>query len=632
MKNLTLLILALLICPQTRVLSQPCLPEGIIFSTQEEIDNFQTNYPNCTEIEGDVEIHGSYITNLNGLNVLTAFGGYLIINSTSLTSLTGLENLTSIYGNLIIGGSIPYGGNISLSSLTGLNNLTSVGGDISIRGNSALTSIAGLENLTSISGSLILGGYYSGNASLISLIGLDNVSSIEGSLFIYDNDALSSLIGLDNVTSVGGSLSISNNDTLTSLAGLDNIDAGSIINLSIGYNTSLSTCDVKSVCDYLVSPNGSVNIHNNATGCNSPTEVANACGNTLPCLPYGNYYFSSQADIDNFQSNYPGCTELEGNIFISGNDITNLSGLSVVTSIGGKLSIMSNDSLISLTGLENLTAIEGRVEIGFCDEQWSHGNPSLTSLTGLDNLTSIGGSLQIMGNNVLTSFTGLDNLTSIGGGIWFAGNNTLPSMSGLDNVTSVAGNLGIVNNDVLTSLMGLDNITTVEGDIAIKYNDALISLTGLDNISAASIEDLTIIYNNSLSTCEVQSLCDYLVSPYGSVNIYNNAPGCNSQEEVEAACEFVSVDELQISDKLLISPNPFSGQTIIEFSLSESELVTLSIYDITGKRLKTILSKKLSKGNHKINWNAEGLIEGVYFIRLETNHTRAGQIVKMIKL
>ena len=33
-----------------------CLPEGITFSTQAEIDNFQTNYPGCTEIEGDVVI------------------------------------------------------------------------------------------------------------------------------------------------------------------------------------------------------------------------------------------------------------------------------------------------------------------------------------------------------------------------------------------------------------------------------------------------------------------------------------------------------------------------------------------------------------------------------------------------
>ena len=67
-----------------------------------------------------------------------------------------------------------------------------------------------------------------------------------------------------------------------------------------------------------------------------------------------------------------------------------------------------------------------------------------------------------------------------------------------------------------------------------------------------------------------------------------------------------------------IYPNPSSNHTTIEFTLSESEFVTLSIYNITGKHLKTILTKKLSKGDHKFNWNAEGLNEGVYFIRMET--------------
>ncbi len=38
------------------LLSQSCLSEGIIFNTQEQIDNFQTENPGCTEIEGSVWI------------------------------------------------------------------------------------------------------------------------------------------------------------------------------------------------------------------------------------------------------------------------------------------------------------------------------------------------------------------------------------------------------------------------------------------------------------------------------------------------------------------------------------------------------------------------------------------------
>lgn len=59
------------------VSAQPCLPEGITFYTQTQIDSFQVNYPNCTEVEGSVLIEGNDITNLDGLEVLNAIGGYL---------------------------------------------------------------------------------------------------------------------------------------------------------------------------------------------------------------------------------------------------------------------------------------------------------------------------------------------------------------------------------------------------------------------------------------------------------------------------------------------------------------------------------------------------------------------------
>lgn len=55
MKDFNLIFLFIL-SGQLFLLSQGCLPEGIAFKTQESIDNFQTNYTNCTIIEGDVSI------------------------------------------------------------------------------------------------------------------------------------------------------------------------------------------------------------------------------------------------------------------------------------------------------------------------------------------------------------------------------------------------------------------------------------------------------------------------------------------------------------------------------------------------------------------------------------------------
>ncbi len=381
------MVLVLII--QASVLSQPCLPEGITFTTQAQIDNFQTNYPNCTEIEGHVEITGNDITNLNGLNVLIAFGGGLsigdyYIGNPILTSLTGLDNVTSIGGNLLIryndaltsltglgnltsiGGNLEIGNSV-LTSLTGLDNLTSIGGCVVITSNAALTSLSGLGNLTSIGGYLFImdnavlssligldnltsiGGHVEirfnnaltsligldnvtsvsellifGNFALTSLTGLDNLTSIEGYLYIWNNYALTSLTALDNITSIEEDLSIKNNVALTNLSGIDNIDAASIDNLYIFGNISLSTCEVESICNYLASPNGVIEIHDNATGCNNKAEVEVACESGVP-----NINFESAFSI------YPNPAEKE--IFICCKNGVKIKEINIYNQIGQKV-------------------------------------------------------------------------------------------------------------------------------------------------------------------------------------------------------------------------------------------------------------------------------------------------------
>ncbi len=101
MKKLFLFV-TLLIIIHSNVFSQGCLPQGITFTTQEQIDNFQTNYPGCTEIIGNVTINGANsINNLNGLEQLTKIGGDLVIrNNEDLVSLDGLNALITVGGNL----------------------------------------------------------------------------------------------------------------------------------------------------------------------------------------------------------------------------------------------------------------------------------------------------------------------------------------------------------------------------------------------------------------------------------------------------------------------------------------------------------------------------------------------------
>ena len=110
------------------------------------------------------------------------------------------------------------------------------------------------------------------------------------------------------------------------------------------------------------------------------------------------------------------------------------------------------------------------------------------------------------------------------------------NFDGFSGLTSIGGYLLIEGNGSLSNITGLGNLQSIDGNLEIMGNSSLISLAGLNNIQENSIEDLSIYYNLSLSECDVQSICDYLASPNGTIEIYSNASGCNSEEEIEIAC------------------------------------------------------------------------------------------------
>ncbi len=262
MKKFTLLLVFALVV-MAEALPQSCLPEGITFTTQEQIDNFQINYPGCVEIEGHVRILGSDIENLNGLGVLSEIGGRLMVDSTQLTNFQGLNSLTSIGYNLEITR------NLSLDHLNGLDALTAIGGKIFVSF-SGVQNFLGMPQIASIGGLEI---YFTGTESFD---GLQGISAIDGNLSLENGYYLTSLTGLENVQSINGSLQIIRTE-LKSLSGLENINPNSINSISIYMNDSLSECNVESVCNYLAEPGASGIIENNAAGCNSQEEILDAC-------------------------------------------------------------------------------------------------------------------------------------------------------------------------------------------------------------------------------------------------------------------------------------------------------------------------------------------------------------------
>jgi photosystem II stability/assembly factor-like uncharacterized protein len=65
-------------------------------------------------------------------------------------------------------------------------------------------------------------------------------------------------------------------------------------------------------------------------------------------------------------------------------------------------------------------------------------------------------------------------------------------------------------------------------------------------------------------------------------------------------------------------PNPFNPVTNIEFSISKSSFVRITVYDILGKKVAQPVNQNLAAGKYRSDFDASTLNSGVYFYKLET--------------
>ena len=84
--------------------------------------------------------------------------------------------------------------------------------------------------------------------------------------------------------------------------------------------------------------------------------------------------------------------------------------------------------------------------------------------------------------------------------------------------------------------------------------------------------------------------------------------------------------------ELEVYPNPSFGNVLIKYGVPEKANVSLGLYDITGRLVKTIYSGTQEKGYHTINVGAyHDTPTGIYFIRLETNNYKATRKLTIIR-
>ncbi|MGB0871123.1 MAG: T9SS type A sorting domain-containing protein [Flavobacteriales bacterium] len=223
----------------------------------------------------------------------------------------------------------------------------------------------------------------------------------------------------------------------------------------------------------------------------------------------GNITLASQSQVNSFGSN--NYSHIVGDLTISaiGSNVTDLTALSSLTQIDGKLAVRGQQILTSLTGLHNidtvedltiysnnaiitLTGLNGLVHVK--DNIYIAQNLDLMDLSGLNNLTYCGEKLSISSNPDLASLHGLENLNE-SGKIDITGCHDLTSVSAINEINILKG-LEINSNSELQLLPHFQNIDTIYGSVRISSNPELTSFSGLDSIQY--IDGYLSISNNPL--------------------------------------------------------------------------------------------------------------------------------------
>jgi len=78
-------------------------------------------------------------------------------------------------------------------------------------------------------------------------------------------------------------------------------------------------------------------------------------------------------------------------------------------------------------------------------------------------------------------------------------------------------------------------------------------------------------------------------------------------------------------------PNPFNPVTRIRFELPTGGNVTLDVYDVTGRKISTLLSSELKAGTYETDFDGFGISSGVYFYRLSSGDFIETKKMLMIK-
>jgi N-acetylneuraminic acid mutarotase len=165
----------------------------------------------------------------------------------------------------------------------------------------------------------------------------------------------------------------------------------------------------------------------------------------------------------------------------------------------------------------------------------------------------------------------------------------------------------------------------VSGVVGYKFR---YKVSGADNwIVTSSVDTVELIQGLSPETeyvWQVKSICGVnpiISSEWSAKQFFTTFPLRITEEDGSSGIQ---------SSALSIYPNPFTSSTTISFSLNENSYTTLELFDLEGRKIKTLLDENTDAGDralwtdrHNVQFNRDQLCAGIYVLAMKNK----GQIV-----
>ncbi|MFH0733149.1 MAG: YCF48-related protein [bacterium] len=212
--------------------------------------------------------------------------------------------------------------------------------------------------------------------------------------------------------------------------------------------------------------------------------------------------------------------------------------------------------------------------------------------------------------------------------------------STLNGIPASAPSSGVLLNDVefyganIGYIAGVLSFKTTDGGKTWDYFDTPDPTKTMTHVSGFSADKWFMagqksIFESTDGGANWASVCDTNVidvaTLYGTAydkSGYTWVTGGYSS--IFTTAPFVSMDDENINvNSFTLNqnyPNPFNPSTIIKYSINEPGLVNLSVFNLLGQKISTLVNKEQSTGAYSLNFDASKLSSGVYFYSLKVNN------------